>query len=367
MTSNIKRLAIIIDTLNGGGAEKVCLTLFNAMNAKGIESHLIVLKKKCDYDLQREQNIHFVFDNPKIKLYKKSVQKDAAEKIELLAKNLGNFDACLSNLDETHAIVSKTNLPNCFYVIHNSVEKTLKTQARLGPFKYFRNLRAIKSLNRKNLITVSEGIKKELENSSFVNPKSITTIYNPVDINLIQEKANAKTESIPSQPYVIFLGRVAKQKRIDILIQSFQLLESDVDLVILTNNRKKLDRIINKNNVKNKNIIVENFKQNPYPWIKNAKALVLSSDYEGLGMVLIEALACGTPVASTNCPHGPNEVLTGDLAQLLATPGDPVELAKKIDLAISTEVDTVEILNKVNLHTVLNHYLIEFQREINNR
>jgi len=362
MTSNIKRLAIIIDTLNGGGAEKVCLTLFDAMNARGIESHLIVLKKKCVYDLGQKQNIHFIYKNPKIKLYKKSIQEDVAEKIILLTKNLGGFDACLSNLDETHAIVSKTNLPNCFYVIHNSVDKTLRTQARFGPFKYFRNLKAIKSLNGKNLITVSEGIKKELENSSFIRAKSITTIYNPVDINLIQKKASEKTKNIPSQPYIIFLGRVAKQKRIDILIQSFQRLKSYVDLVVLTNNRKKLSRIINKNNVKNKNIIVEDFKQNPYPWIKNAKALVLSSDYEGLGMVLIEALACGTPVASTDCPHGPNEILTGELAQFLAKPGEPVELAKKIDLAISTGMRKVEIMDKVSLDKVVNEYLTELQR-----
>jgi glycosyltransferase involved in cell wall biosynthesis len=134
-------------------------------------------------------------------------------------------------------------------------------------------------------------------------------------------------------------------------------MESDVDLVVLTNNVKKLKKLVKKHNTKNKTVTSFNFKQNPYPLVRNAKALVLSSDYEGLGMVLIESLACGTPVVSTDCPHGPNEILVDDLAQFLSPVGDPKKLTEKIDLAVNYQVTDPSILEKVDLDKVVDEYL----------
>ena len=357
MCSPVKRIAVLIDTLNGGGAEKVCLTLVNAMRDQGIDCHLIVLKKKCSYELGEKDHIHFIYENAKTKLYRRSVQIDAAKKIKHLISSLGNFDAYFSNLDETHAIVAKANLTNCFYVIHNSVEKTLQAHRRLGPIKYWRHRKMIKVLNNKALITVSEGIKKELENGKLIHSNNITSIYNPIDIAQIQSDSDEKIAEIPNRPYIIYLGRIAKQKRIDILIQSFQQVKSDVDLVILTNNRRKLNNIIKKYNHKNKNIICHDFKQNPYPWIKQAQTLVLSSDFEGLGMVLIEALACGTAVVSTDCPHGPSEILTDELSKFLVPPGSPKKLAEAIDSSMTQGLTSPKILDKVDLSRVVSEYL----------
>ncbi|MFL0801933.1 MAG: glycosyltransferase [Agarilytica sp.] len=352
-----KKIAVIIDTLNGGGAEKICLTLTKAFNDNGIESHLIVLKRKCSYTLSDQNHIHFIYNNPKIKLHKKSVQLDAAKKLNSLANKLGGFDAYFSNLDNCHPIVDKACLPNCLYVIHNSIEHILKASKQLGPLKYRRKLNAFKSLNNKNIITVSNGIRKEIDTLNHVNAKSITTIYNPIDIDDIREKSILSRDDIPSSPYIIYAGRIATQKRLDVLIKAFQLLQTEVDLVILSNNPRKLTSIIKRYNSKDKNIIVRNFRQNPYPWIKNAKTLVLSSDFEGLGMVLIEALAVGTPTVSTDCPHGPNEIMTGELAKYLAPPGDYKTLAKKIDDAIGSSINTPQILEEVTLKRAVQKYI----------
>jgi len=354
---NAKRIAIIIDTLNGGGAEKVCLTLFQAMLDRGIDAHMLVLKQKCDYQIPNSPNIHFVFEDEQIRLSSHFVQKKAARKLIEMIERLGGFDAYISNLDYTHAILAKTGLANCFYVVHNSIEKTLQMHRRLGPIKYWRKRGAINQLNGKRLITVSEGIRNEIELGNVIKPKDITTIYNPIDINKIIEDSNKKDPDIPGRAYILFMGRIAKQKRVDILIQAFQKVQADVDLVVLTNNQKKLNKLVKRYNVNNKRIIGLSFKQNPYAIVKHAKALVLSSDFEGLGMVLIEALACGTPVVSTDCPHGPNEILVDDLAQFLSPVGNPEKLAEKIDLAMGYEIANPSILEKVNQDKVVDDYL----------
>jgi len=357
LTKSKKRIAILIDTLNGGGAEKVCLTLFEAMLARGVDAHLIVLKRKLEYDLPESKNIHFIFNNDKLRLYSYFVQKRAARKLNELVAQLGSFDALVSNLDFSHAVLAKSELQNCFYVVHNSIEKTLETHRRLGPIKYWRKKRAINHLNGKRLITVSEGIKREIINAKTISPLDVHVIYNPIDLEQLIASSTLPDHEVPDRPYILFMGRIAKQKRVDILIQAFQFMKTDVDLVILTSNLKKLNKLIAKHNHADKKIIGLNFKQNPYPIVKNAQALVLSSDFEGLGMVLIEALACGTPAVSTDCPHGPNEILTGDLEQFLAPVGNPEKLAEKTDLAIDYEVNQPDILNKVTLNRVVESYL----------
>lgn len=352
-----KRVAIIIDTLNGGGAEKVCLTLFKSLLNKNVDAHLIVLKPKCDYELPQLPNIHFVFRDSKTKLSHFFGKKKAAVLLNQLVVRLGNFDALFSNLDVTHAIVAKAKLPHCFYVVHNSIEKSLAMHRQLGWLKYWRKRKAINVLNHKKLITVSKGIKTEILAGDIIQPQSITTIYNPVDLADIQDKSQLMDQDIPKNNYLIFMGRMAKQKRVDVLIKAFQYVQTPLELVVLTNNTKKLNKIIKQHNFHNKKITGVGFKQNPYPLIKQAKALVLSSDFEGLGMVLIEALACGTPVVSTDCPHGPSEILTGDLQSFLSPVGDAQALAKKIDAAVKYQVNNPYVLTQVNADEVAEQYL----------
>jgi len=81
---------------------------------------------------------------------------------------------------------------------------------------------------------------------------------------------------------------------------------------------------------------VAGFRSNPYPWMRACDLLVLSSDREGMPNVLVEALACGTRVVSTDCPSGPREVLRGDLARWLVPCRDPQALANAITAALDS-------------------------------
>ena len=93
-------------------------------------------------------------------------------------------------------------------------------------------------------------------------------------------------------------------------------------------NEKEINDLIKKHSLADK-VVVPGFQTNPYPWIKYARLLVLSSRYEGFGNVLIEALALGTPVLSTDC-GGPNEILSEGMLDCLVPNGELKPLAKKI-------------------------------------
>jgi glycosyltransferase involved in cell wall biosynthesis len=84
-----------------------------------------------------------------------------------------------------------------------------------------------------------------------------------------------------------------------------------------------------------KSVCFVGFQANPLPWLRRADVFVLSSRSEGFGNVLVEAMACGTPVISTDCEHGPREILQDGRYGVLVPPRDPHALASAFDTAFS--------------------------------
>ncbi len=171
-----------------------------------------------------------------------------------------------------------------------------------------------------------------------VTPQIFEVINNPCDLQRVLTLSENSVPEIPDK-YIIGVGRLSKQKRFDILIQAFYLSSiDDYKLVILGegNQREHLDKLVNSLNLSER-VIFPGFVDNPYPWYKNAALFVLSSDTEGFVNVITEALACGTPVVSTNC--GPaDEILLGRLAEGIVPKGDAQALANKIALYIDKPV-----------------------------
>ncbi|WP_276613152.1 glycosyltransferase [Shewanella sp. SNU WT4] len=357
-----KRIAITIDSLAGGGAEKVMLTLAVALIKLGHEPHLLVLKNHCDHQIPQGLPVHFCFDESDKHLdsfwrLSRSV-KQLNDFIVELEQKVGKFDLFLSNLDKTNLLMSRTQVSPLYFVVHNSIEEELVRQRKLGPFAYLDMLRAKRALNGKHLITVSNGIASEITKVGRINPASIHTIYNPFDLEHITQQAAGASADIPHEDYMIHVGRFAKQKRHDVLFKALQQMKQHLPLVLLCNNKKKALKAARKYGVENR-VIIPGFQTNPFPWIKQAKLLVLSSDYEGLPTVLIESLAVGTPVVSTDCHHGPNEILLGNLAKYLVPRRDPAALADKLDIALEDYPDCqqAEILALVDAKKVAERYI----------
>jgi glycosyltransferase involved in cell wall biosynthesis len=199
----------------------------------------------------------------------------------------------------------------------------------------------VKTYKDKKIITVSKGIKETLVSKFKTNPSNVTVIYNPFDFEEILKKS---IEFDVDFDYVVHVGRFHPQKRHDILFESFKKMNTDLKLVLLCHESEELKNLIENYALKDR-VVVIGFKQNPYPYIKKAKLLILTSDYEGLPTVLIEALSLNVPVVSTNCPTGPREILKDDLSQFLCKYQDTDDIAEKANLALQNypDIKTIHI------------------------
>ncbi|MDT3306607.1 glycosyltransferase [Shewanella vaxholmensis] len=356
------RIAIAIDSLAGGGAEKVMITLAKQFIRLGHEPHFLVMEDNRYYETPEDLPVHQCFA-PKDKDFDHFGRLNASvhkliTKIAEIESQVGKFDLFLSNLDKTNLMMTKTGVSPLYVIVHSSVEEELSRQFKLGPFAYLKKLRAKKALNGQHLITVSNGIAQEIKDRGRLHPASMQTIYNPFEFNEITSQSQQDNPQIPQGDYLIHVGRFAKQKRHDVLFQALKLTQNQLPVVLLCHNHKKAIKAAKKFGIE-KRLIIPGFQSNPFPWIKQAKALVLSSDFEGLPTVLIESLACGTPVVSTDCPHGPSEILTGNLVPYLVPRRDPAALANMIDEVVSLppSLEQVDILAKVDATIIAEQYL----------
>lgn len=149
----------------------------------------------------------------------------------------------------------------------------------------------------------------------FSRFRQAKVIYNPFDFAAIRQLAEAPCE-LASQDYLIHVGRLHENKQQDRLLKAHAENGIQAPLVILGKDSTAILRQLE--SLAQDQVLFKAFNTNPYPYIRHARMLILSSDREGFGDVLVEALICQTPAVSTRCPGGPVEILANDLSVGLA-------------------------------------------------
>ena len=196
------------------------------------------------------------------------------------------------------------------------------------------------------VIAVSHGIAQELQSSFKLSSNKVQIIYNPVVDDRLAQQATLPIEhpwfQAGEPPVFLAVGRLSQQKDYPTLLQAFAKLcqTHDARLLILGEGelRKKLENLI-KNLEIESNVDMPGFVTNPYKYIARATALVLSSVWEVLPTVLIEALACGCAVVSTDCDYGPREILNKGEYGTLVPVGDANALAEAMKQTITQPLD----------------------------
>jgi len=218
-----------------------------------------------------------------------------------------------------------------------------------------------------HVVTVSQGAKYSLEKVTGLPSQKIKVIYNPVITPELLAKAEESLNHpwfAPEEPPVLLsVGRLTEQKDYVTLIRAFALVRKkrSARLMILGDgeDRPKLEALVQELGLEGE-VALPGFVENPYKYMKRAAVFVLSSKWEGLPTVLIEALACGCPVVSTDCPSGPAEILEGGKWGPLVPVGDAHSLAEAIVQVIERPPDR-ELLRKrgfeFNVERAVQQYL----------
>lgn len=199
---------------------------------------------------------------------------------------------------------------------------------------------------------VSEGAAKDLAKLARLNSKRVVVLQNPIPI-----RKKPSNESIRvaeelwnySRGYrILTVGNLTDPKNHPLLLRAFsQLARPDSHLMILGQgqNEDMLRELANGLGISER-VVFAGFHPDPTPFYATADMFVLSSDYEGLPTVLIEALSFGLPIVSTNCPSGPAEILENGKYGRLVAVGDADALAKAMDEMLEATVDREALIRR---------------------
>jgi glycosyltransferase involved in cell wall biosynthesis len=195
------------------------------------------------------------------------------------------------------------------------------------------------------IIAVSGGVADDLAQMIKIPSDRIQVIYNPIVTPDLFEKSRVSIEhpwfTSGEPPVLLAVGRLTAQKAFDVLIRAFAQVRKDhpVRLMILGEGEKRLElEALIREYALEQDISMPGFVPNPYPYMAHAATFVLSSRWEGLPTVLVEAMALGIPIISTDCPSGPREILKDGKYGKLVPMGDQFALANAIATSLTADV-----------------------------
>ena len=363
MTVNVEtKLAIFLPSLNGGGAERAMLNLAHGLAGRGCAVDLVLAQAKGPY-------LSEVHDSVRIVDLKAS---RVLTSLPTLARYLRREqpEALLSTLDYANIVAlwarRLAGIPRRVVVNEqNTISRSARNSAR-------RRQRMVPHLVRRfypwadYVIGNSHGVAADLLQVTGLPPERIKILYNPVVTPEVREKARAPLNhpwfEAGQPPVTLAAGRLTKQKDFPTLIRAFAQVRQtrSARLLILGEgpDRPALEALVNQLGLED-DAAMPGFVENPYAYMRRASLYVLSSRWEGLPTVLIEALYCGPPIIATDCPSGPREILADGQHGLLVPVGDVTALTQAIEagLAGQTPHPTEESWHPYSLETVVDQYI----------
>ncbi|HVV50695.1 MAG TPA: glycosyltransferase [Polyangia bacterium] len=322
------RLALFLPTLDDGGAERVMLQLAAAFSARGRTVDLVVGIPGGPLDSQVPPGPRLVdlgarrtaLALPALVRYLRR-ERPAALLATLEHANVLAVGAAALARTGTRVVLREANvlLPGA------GLDRRARILRRLMRAAY-RRAGAI--------VAVSASVARSLAAELGVAPEKIRTIYNPIVTPAIADQAAAALDDpwfAPGAPPVILgVGRLAPQKDFPTLLKAFARVRAarEARLVILGEgpDRAALEALARELGVA-ADVKLPGYDHNPFRYFARATVFALSSIYEGLPGALIQAMACGCRVLSTDCPGGSREILQDGALGPLCPPADPEALA----------------------------------------
>jgi len=333
------RIAITLPDLRGGGAERVSISLAQEFVSRGFGVDFVVMRAIGDLlkdvpELARIINLQAPRTRNVPMVFAKYLRKEKPGAVIANMWPLTSYCILAHRFACSRAriVASDHNSLSIQYkdwgIAHGAVLSTsLATTYRLADAR----------------VCVSAGVADDITRLSGIGRDRFTVIHNPISLPTDGDATGAEAAwQSWTGPRIITVGRLKKQKNHALLIRAFKRLSATTDARLMILGIGDLEEetkgAVRAVGLADK-IFMPGAVTDPAPYYRSADLFVLSSDYEGFGNVIVEALACGTPVVSTDCPSGPAEILENGRYGTLVPVGAERALADAMIAALDAEHD----------------------------
>lgn len=344
MSRDTRRLALLLPDMSGGGAERVALALMRAWIARGHSVDLVLVNAR---------GVLLPLVPPEVAIVDLGATRLTRAFFPLLRY------LRLHRPHALHAMMWPLTIVAVLARLVSRVPARIVVSDHIALSKQYggsaRTMRAIRWSVRllyplaDARVLVSASAADDLAAMSGLPRRAIDVVHNPLDLPIgLARDRSAKDWGQDGAARIVTLGVLKAQKNHALLLHAFALVrarrteQGRARLAIVGDGvlRPALERLADDLGIAD-DVIFAGYDLDPWPWLASADVFVLSSDYEGFGNVLVEALHAGLPVVSTDCESGPREILGDGAHGLLVPCGDPVALAAAVERALDGPHDPV--------------------------
>lgn len=348
-------LSFFIPDLTLGGAEQVTVNLVNGLAARGYNVELLLSRFEGKLTSRLTSGV------PVIKL---APSRTPVFGIGMHLPALVSYlrrekpAALFSHMSHASVVCLAANriididtqvIPTEHKAFGVSPDSTLKswTVRKLVPYLY---------PTADRIIAVSEGVATSIVGQTSVEREGVSVLHNPIDIHSVRERAREPVAhewfNDDELDVLLFVGRIERQKDLETWLRAFERVHDRnrrVRAVIAGEGSRRADlqRLTDRLGIADV-VSIPGYVENPYGYMRRASLFLLSSQYEGLPTVLIEALACGCPVVATDCPSGPREILADGAYGNLVPVGDVTGLADAAEEALNDPIHPNKLRERAN-------------------
>ncbi|MEO0224935.1 MAG: glycosyltransferase, partial [candidate division WOR-3 bacterium] len=363
-----KKIIFVIPNLGKGGAERACANILKNLSRDKFDIVSVFYDNNHIYEIPDDIKIYNLDLSGTPNFFKK-IYRNVVRimKISQIIKN-EDSDVVFSFLNRVNlsTITSKIlSRSKAKIVICEQNTSSVQQKGLLG----FITKLFMRIIYKKAdiIVAVSGGVKNDLMKNFGIKENKIAVIYNPIDIDEIQKLSKEEITECEwfkeDIPIIINVASLTEKKGHKYLLHAFKIVREKVNcrLVILGEGPKEKElKELAKNLGISNDVKFLGFQKNPFKFMSRSTVFVLSSVYEGFGNVLIEAMACGVPVVSTNCPSGPNEIIKDRINGFLVPVRNIEKLAEAILFLINDSIkseefvkNSIEIIKKFSVDKIV--------------
>ena len=340
----VTKIIFFTSSLGNGGAEMHLLRLVNHLDSTKFFPILALSRPGGSYESQLKKEIPIHHFNPSwmkssrlsmhlsIKPLQRLIQKEKPEVVVAVMDHAG--------LTLIKAVRKLTIRPKILINVQNTLgvgNPSMIGSSQQGLLNKIQKYYPYSD----GILALCEGVAEELKSLLPQQKRKISVLFNAAYDRAILDKAKDPLPfPVPKNKFLIVsCGRLSPQKGYQTAIRAAKLLnirEIPFEWWILGEGKErvKLEKQIDNSSLEN-SVKLLGFYNNPYPVLAAADVFVLPSIWEGFGLVLVEAMACGIPVIATDCPFGPREIVGNSKFGVLTPPENPVSLADEIESLLS--------------------------------